>query len=172
MTSKDFKKIILDKIKEVLKQRHFKKSGQSFKYSNGDLTYYVDLQSSTSSTMTELKVTVNTGIASELLYRLEEKAITSHLRGHFRKRIGDYLTLPRDTWWTVNDTETAITTANEIANIIYKKVWIEFEQITSTEDLIELWLKGMCFGLSDYTRQEYLVMLNGAKEAERKSSGI
>jgi hypothetical protein len=132
----------------------------------------VDLQSSKTSTATELKATVNIGIASELLYKLEEKTITSHLRGHFTKRIGDYLTSPQDTWWTVNDTETAISAANEIANIIDKKVWVEFEQIKSTEDLIGLWLEGKCYGLSDYQRQEYLVMLKGAKEAQRKSSGM
>jgi|KBSMisStaDraftv2_1062788.scaffolds.fasta_scaffold2999971_1 hypothetical protein len=67
MTSKDFKKIITDQIKTVLKPRNFKKTGNNFKFSNGDLTYYVWLQSSTWSTANVLKATINIGIGSELL---------------------------------------------------------------------------------------------------------
>ena len=90
MTSKDYKKTILDKMQDVLRPRQFVKNGQTFKYSNGDLTYYIDLQSSKYSSSEKLTFTVNIGIGSELLYKLEGKTITSHLRGHFSKRIGDH----------------------------------------------------------------------------------
>lgn len=164
MTSKDYKKIILDKIEEILKPRQFRKGGQTFKHSNGDLIYYVDLQSSKFSTATELKVTINIGIGSELLYKLEGKTITSYLRGHFSKRIGDYLSPAQDIWWTIIDAHIATYAAEEIASIIANKVLSEFDKIKSTQDLIELWLKGICFGLSDYQRQEYLVMLERAQQ--------
>ncbi len=159
MTSKDYKKIILDNMQVALKLRQFKKSGQLFKYSNGDLTYYIDLQSSKYSTATELTFTVNIGIGSELLYELEGKRITSHLRGHFTKRIGDYLLPPHDIWWTINNTETTNNAAKEIVDIISNKTLDEFQKIKSTKDLIDIWLTGMCFGLSDLQRQEYLALL-------------
>jgi hypothetical protein len=155
MTSKDYKKIITDKIKEVLKPRHFKKTGNNFKFSNGDLTYYVGLQSSTTSTATFLKATVNIGIGSELLYRLEEKYITSHLQGHFSKRIGDYLEQPYDKWWTIDNEEAATSAAHEIAEIIKDKVLVEFDRIKTTEDLVSYWKQDNYAGLTVYQLKEY-----------------
>ena len=159
MTSKDYKKIILDKMHDVLKLRQFKKSGQLFKFTNGDLTYYIQLQSSKYSTATELNFTINIGIGSEQLYKLEGKTITSHLRGHFAKRIGYYLIPPRDIWWTIINDETANNTATEVADLISKNILTEFEQIKSTKDLINLWLTGKYFGLSTLQVQEYLALL-------------
>jgi hypothetical protein len=159
MTSKDYKKIITDKIKEVLQPRHFKKIGNNFKFSNGDLTYYVGLQSSTSSTGSFLKATINIGIGSELLYRLEEKYITSHLQGHFSKRIGDYLDELHDNWWTIDSAEAATSAGSEIAEIINDKVLREFDSIKTTKDLIRYWKQGNYAGLTDYQLKEYLSLL-------------
>jgi hypothetical protein len=159
MTSKDYKKIITDKIKEVLQPRHFKKIGNNFKFSNGDLTYYVGLQSSTSSTESFLKATVNIGIGSELLYRLEEKYITSHLQGHFSKRIGSYLDQLHDKWWTIENVDDATSAATEIAKLINDKVLVEFDNIKTTNDLVRYWKQGNYAGLTDYQLKEYLSLL-------------
>jgi hypothetical protein len=172
MTAKDYKKIITDKIKEVLKQRHFKKTGSNFRFSNGDLIYYVGLQSSTTSTATFLKVTVNIGIGSELLYRLEEKYITSHLQGHFTKRIGNYLDKPYDKWWTVDNGEVATSAAQEITKIINDKVLSEFDVIKTTDDLVNYWKKGNYAGLTDYQLKEYLSLLNKAKLSGKASGNM
>ncbi|MBL0135310.1 MAG: DUF4304 domain-containing protein [Chitinophagaceae bacterium] len=72
MTSKDFKKIIFDKLTEVLKPTGLKKSGSTYSSSNGDLTYFINLQSSQSSTATMLKATVNIEIHSATVYKLQD----------------------------------------------------------------------------------------------------
>lgn len=172
MTSKDYKKIITDKIKEVLKLQLFKKTGNNFKYSNGDLTYYIGLQSSSSSTSSFLKATVNIGIGSELLYRLEGKYITSHLQGHFTKRIGNYLEPSQDKWWTIEYEEAATSAANEISKIINGKVIAEFERIKTTEDLVNYWNQGNYAGLTAYQLKEYLSLLDNAKLSDQTSNGM
>ena len=172
MTSKDYKKIITGKIKEVLQPRHFKKTGNNFKFSNGDLTYYIGLQSSTSSTATFLKATVNIGVASELLWRLEEKYITSHLQGHFSKRIGNYLDQSHDKWWTIDNEEAVTSAANEIAKLINDKVLAEFDRIKTTQDLVSYWKQGNYAGLTDYQLKGYLSLLEKAKSSGYTSNGM
>jgi hypothetical protein len=163
MTSKDFKNIILERVSELLKPRHFKKSGNGFKYSNEDLTYYIGLQSNKYSTSDILSVTFNLGIASELLYKLQGKLITSHLQGHYLKRIGDYLEKPIDKWWTIKSEPLAIIATNEIATIIDKKVIPEFDSIVKTEDLINIWLAEASKDLNNIETQEYLALLSNAQ---------
>jgi len=165
MTSKDFKKIITQKIKEVLNPRHFKKTGNNFSLSNGDLTYNIGLQSSTSSTATILKVTVNIEIGSTLLWKLEEKHITSHLQGHFFKRIGNYLDHSNDKWWMIDNEECANSAADEIAKLINDKVLGEFDKIRTTQDLVSYWKQGNYAGLTDYQLKEYLTLLNNARSS-------
>ena len=160
MTSTDYKKVILDKVSDLLKPRHFKKRGQSFKFSNGDLTYYIGLQSSKYSSSKILTVTFNTGIASELLYKLQGKIITSHLQGHYLKPIGDFLEQPTDKWWTIESMNLAINAAEEISTIISKKVLIEFDKITKTEDLINIWMNNSSQEFNNTETQEYLVLLS------------
>jgi hypothetical protein len=172
MTSPDYKKIILQRVDALLKPRHFKKSGQSFKYCNGDLTYYIGLQSSKYSTSKILTVTFNTGIASELLYKLQGKVITSHLRGHYLKRIGDYLEQPKDKWWIIDSEDLAYNAAEEIATIISKKVVPEFDTITKTDDLINIWMNLVLKDLINIEIQQYLVLLSKAQEYSSKNSGM
>jgi hypothetical protein len=172
MTSKDYRKIINDKVGDVLRPRQFKKSGNTFKYSNGNLTYYIETQSSKSSTARVLQVTVNVGIGSELLYKLEEKFITSHLRGHFTRRIGQYLEATQDKWWTIDNVDAALSAAHEIASIINDKVLKEFDTIRTTDDLINLWMQGKYYGLTEYQRQQYLSILGNWEKSQVKSSGM
>ena len=108
MTSKDFKKIIIDKLTEILKPNGFKKSGSTFSSSNGDLTYFVNLQSSQSSTPTILKTTVNIEIYSATVYKLQDTSLPEKWSRHFTERIGSLLDNPHDKWWTIENKKQAI----------------------------------------------------------------
>ncbi|RYE43398.1 MAG: DUF4304 domain-containing protein, partial [Sphingobacteriales bacterium] len=88
MNSKDYNKIILDKLNEVLKHRCFKKKGQVFTYSNGDLTYYIGIQNRQSTMSDVLKVTVNTEIASVLISRYDDTSLPIEQQRHYTRRIG------------------------------------------------------------------------------------
>ena len=162
MSSRDYKKIISDKLKEALKERLFKKRGQVFSYSNGDLTYYIEIQNSQSSTTDVLKVTVNIEIASALISNLDDTSLPIKHQRHYTHRIGDYLDDRQDKWWIVSSHRSAEIAADEIVSIINNKVLPNFESLTTTKDLAGLWKKGGYIGITEGQRKHYLSLLEKA----------
>ena len=65
--SKDFKKSILCDLKDFLKPLGYNKSNTTFELNSEEFIYYVQIQSSQSSTSEVLKLTVNLGILSKRL---------------------------------------------------------------------------------------------------------
>ena len=59
--------------------------------SNPELTYYIELQSSRSSTADIFIVTVNTGITSTLITKLDDISLSAEHQRHYTRRIGAYL---------------------------------------------------------------------------------
>ena len=163
MTSKDFKKIIVDRMNEVLKSKGFKKSGSTFSYSNGDLTYLINIQSSQSSTATRLKVTVNIEIYSSTVYKLQDTSLPEKWSRHFTERIGSLLDNPQDKWWIIENGNQADDAANEIADITNNKVLTTFDNLKTTNDLATLWRQNKCPGLTEHQRKEYLSLLDTIK---------
>lgn len=70
--SKEYKKIIIDSLGLLLKPLGYKRQGSVFIFSINDLTYYISLQSSQSSTAQRLKVTVNIEMSSLRLDRFRD----------------------------------------------------------------------------------------------------
>jgi hypothetical protein len=163
MSSKEYKKIILDRLTEVLKPNGFKKTATTFFSSNGDLTYFIKLQSSQSTTLTTLKATVNIEIYSALVYKLQDTGIPEKWIRHYTERIGLLLNSPHDKWWIIENENEAVKTANEIADIIKEKVFTVFGKLTTTNDLAELWRQNKCPGLTEYQRKEYLKLVDMGK---------
>ena len=159
MSSKDYKKIITDKLNEALKERKFKKRGHFFSYSNGDLTYYLGIQSSQSSTTDVLKLTVNTEIASALIAKLDDLSLPIEHQRHYTRRIGSYLHDQPDKWWTVDSHHSAEIAANEIINIVSSKVIPNFEALGTTNDLARLWNDGGYIGITEGQRKHYLSLI-------------
>ncbi len=163
MSSKDFKKIIVDKLSETLKPRHFKKSGNIFSFSNGDLTYFVGIQSSQNSTTETLKVTVNTEIASALISKLDDISIPIKHQRHYTRRIGAYLDDSPDKWWIINNTDLAKKSANEISELIITKVIPTFDSLKTTDDLANLWRNGGYIGITQGERKNFLNLLDNCR---------
>lgn len=163
MPSKDFKKIIIDKLSDILKPKKFKRSGNTYSLSNGDLTYFINVQSSMSSTAATLKLTLNIEIYSSLIYKLEDTSIPEKRSRHFTRRIGSFLENPDDKWWAIESDNQANDAADEIAEIILTYVLPTFEKLTTTTDLATLWRQNKCPGLTDYQRKEYLSLLDMVK---------
>jgi len=65
--SKDYKKVIIHGLSSLLKPLGYKRTGNVYTFQMNDLTYYVSLQSSQSSTAQQLKVTVNIEMSSARL---------------------------------------------------------------------------------------------------------
>jgi hypothetical protein len=163
MASKEYKKIILDKIHERLKPRGFKKSGGNFTKTTGDMTYFVNIQSSRESTAETLKTTVNLEIASMTIAKIEDDLLPIKYRRHWTERIGFFLDRPSDKWWTVFNEEEAEKASKEIVDIIEKKVLVEFERLKTTTDLVNLWKNDKCPGLTDKQRLKYLQLMDSIK---------
>jgi len=163
MTSKDFKKIIIDRLTEILKPNKFKKSGSTFSFSNGDLTYFLNIQSSQSSTATLLKVTVNVEIYSSTVYKLQDTSLPEKWSRHFTERIGFFLDNSQDKWWIIENEKEAAKAANEISDTIDNKVLPTFDKLKTTNDLAALWRQNKCPGLTEHQRKEYLSLLDTVK---------
>jgi hypothetical protein len=159
MNSKDYKKIILDKLTSELKERDFKKKGNVYSFSNGDLTYFIGVQSSQSSTADVIKLTLNTEIASALISKLDDTSLPIEHQRHYNRRIGFYLDAKQDKWWTVESVDTAKKAVNEISEIITQKVIPNFDTLKSTSDLETLWRNGGWLGITEGQRKHYLSLL-------------
>ncbi len=156
MTSKDYKKIITDKLSGLLKPRQFKKTGNNFYFSNGDLTYFVGLQSSQSSTADTLKATINIEIASTPLAKVDDTGLPEKHVRHYNSRIGFFLEKQDDKWWTINNVDTADKSADEINEILLTSVFKLFDALQSTKDLADQWRQNKCIGLTEGQRKYYL----------------
>ncbi|TCC86451.1 DUF4304 domain-containing protein [Pedobacter frigiditerrae] len=159
MNSKDYKKVITDKLTTELKERHFKKKGNVFSFSNGDLTYFIGVQSSQNSTADVLKLTVNTEIASAIISQLDDISLPIEHQCHYNRRIGFYLDDKQDKWWTLQSINSAEKAANEIIEIIIEKVIPNFDTLKSTSDLATLWRDGGWIGITEGQRKNYLSLL-------------
>jgi hypothetical protein len=160
MNSKDYKKVIIDKLTSDLKERHFKKKGNVFSLSNGDLTYFIGLQSSQSSTADFLKLTVNTEIASAIISKLDDIGLPIEHQRHYNRRIGAYLDDKQDKWWTVQSIDSAEKAASEISSIVREKVLPNFDTLKSTSDLAALWRNGGWIGITEGQRKHFLSLLD------------
>lgn len=163
MTSKDFKKIIIERLKEVLKPIGFKKNGSTFSFTNGDLTYFINIQSSQSSTATILKVTVNIEIYSSIIYKLQDTSLPEKWSRHYTQRIGAMFDTHQDKWWTIENGKEATEAANEIADITNNRVLPTFDKLKTTNDLADLWRQSKYTGLTENQRKEYLSLLDTLK---------
>jgi hypothetical protein len=162
MSTKDFKKLILDRLSIVLKQQHYKKKGNNFSYSNGDLTYFIELQSSNSSITDILKITVNTEIASSVISKFDDTSLPIEHQRHYTRRIGSYFIDEPDKWWTLDSLSSAETAANEIVDIINDKIIPHFKELQSTKDLATLWETGSYKGVTEGQRNKYLSLIDKA----------
>lgn len=160
MQSPDFKKHLLTLMSDMLKQKGFKRSGSNFAHSNGDLTYYVNLQSSRSSTSSCLRVTINIEIFSSFIYEIEDTSLPARHSRHFSCRVGFYLEPPQDLWWEIADGDTLSTAEGEISRMLTDYVLPEFASIPTSQHLIDMWRQGKAPGLTEKKRLDYLRMIS------------
>lgn len=160
---KRLKKSIANKLNDTLKPKGFKKSGDTFSFSNSDLTYFINIQSSKDTTLAKLKLTLNIEIYSSLVYKLQDTSLTERLSRHFVQRIGFILDNPHDKWWIIESSKEANDAANEIADIANNKVLPIFDKLKTTNDLAILWRQNEGPGLTEHQRKEYLGLLNSVK---------
>jgi hypothetical protein len=156
----EHKNTILSRVYSVLKPEGFKKKGQLFTSERDSVVLFIQLQSSTSSTASVLKATVNLGIFSRAVAaRIGHVREPSILEAHWRQRIGHLTADHHDKWWTVQTGPEAGRAGDEIAEVLASRALPVMLSLASTEKLKELWQTGSGGGLTEYQRREYLLAL-------------
>ena len=161
--SKGYKKKIVDNLNELLKHAGYKRNGNVYSHVTGDITHFISLQSSMTSTASVLKITVNVEISSARLADFRDERMPSSADRHYHQRIGQFMNERPDKWWVIGNLQEADQAAGEIALIISEKILPYLNTFKSTDDLIKLWQKGISHGVTDAQRRHYLKLL-GAGE--------
>jgi hypothetical protein len=158
-TSKEYKKLITDLVTACLKPQGFKHKGSTYERTNSELTQYISLQSSGTSTNRLLKLTVNIEMASSVLASFGDDRIPIRKHRHTHQRIGYYMNTQQDKWWVIDSEHSAANAANEIIDALTNKVLPELNLLVSTEDLVNRLKLGNGLGLTEIQHKHYLKLL-------------
>ena len=159
MASGKFKKIIIEPLAFILKPLGFKRKGNIFSRATPDLTYYIGLQSSQSSTASVLKITLNIEIFSSKLCELSDSSLPAQDQRHYHKRIGWFMDKPDDKWWLIDSEKNAALASVEINDLVANMVIPDFEKLKSTDDLHQMFKDGKSPGLTQGQMKHYLELL-------------
>lgn len=161
----EFKRV-LDAVTALLKPLGFSKRGRSFfRHVDGNLAL-IEFQRSIYNHLHSLKFTINVGIILGKLADREWDIKKSNIAdAHLRERIGMFLSIPRDRWWTF-DTESSTDSADlaigEILPLLRDRALPYLNQNLSDDALITLWESGRSPGLTETLRTRYLAKLKQA----------
>ena len=135
-------KSVLSDMHAVLKPAGFK-IGQNFKRETPESMQYVNLQRSSSSTATRVRLTVN--VASDLKAIRRWLGATRPVQGytdcHFRRRIGQYAG-SGDQWWNVFDQRSADLAGAEIRELLTTLVLPDLDRLSKEEGLEQFYVAG------------------------------
>jgi len=155
MALQDWKKLVAAPTAELLKKRGFRKSGGRFSAERADAVMVVAFQSSQMTDRNHLKVTVNLSIRLKGL----QDAWSDIGGAHWAQRVGHFMAIPSDHWWTCNSDEEAKRAGEQIAALLERAALPEIERLASAEALRALWASGQSPGLTEKQRTDFLSML-------------
>ncbi|HEY8781675.1 MAG TPA: DUF4304 domain-containing protein [Mucilaginibacter sp.] len=158
--SKDYKLIIINGLSSLLQPLGYKRKGNVYTLPINDLTYYISLQSSQTSTAQRLKVTVNIEMSSARLAVFRDERMPPSAHRNYHERIGNYTEEKKDKWWVINNLQEAALASEQIYYLLANKVLPEITLFKSTDDLIAFWKKGNCKGITEFQREHYLRLLD------------
>jgi Domain of unknown function (DUF4304) len=130
----------------ALRPRGFKKRGANFSKPVGDLVHLISLQSSTSSTRSDARVTVNLAVWCKLLD--DSDAAPSVWTAHWRCRIGGLLLSSSDVWWPLTSDDSLAIAASEIIAALEAYGIPALNRFPTAAALLALWDSGESPGLT------------------------
>ncbi len=117
MSAEDHKKTVLATMQALLKPCGFRKKATTFWREVDGLVHLVSLQSSSGSTSSTAKVTVNIAVTAPLALNSWD-SVHSVWSGHWRERLGFLAPGGSDVWWQLHDAASAATAAEEIGTLL------------------------------------------------------
>ncbi len=163
MSSEKHRKQIGLAVATALKPLGFRRKGQVFTRQFDELTHILSLQSSTSSTASFLKITVNLGVwVSSLAAGRSKPDLWS---AHWRVRLGSLMPKQNDCWWEIASDHDAELATKQILEAIQTYAVPQFAQLVTKDALVALWRSGRSPGLTDFERKRYLDKIEHASVA-------
>ena len=132
----------------------FRRKGLVFTRQLGEVTHILSLQSSTSSTASVLKLTVNLGVWVSSLAQAGSKP--DLWSAHWQERLGFLMPQRIDYWWEISSDRDAERATREIVEAIQMHAVPQLEQLASKNALVALWRTGRSPGLTAFQTKRYL----------------
>ena len=157
-----FKELITS-LTPLLKQMGFNKKANSF-YLEVNKNYgVVNFQKSRESTKDLVKFTINFGVYSDVLGKLEYDYYNSVKpdieQCHWHSRVGNFMPDGSDYWWTVNISDDLNNINTNVVNVVQNVIIPQINKRLSDEGLIYCWMNETFAGTTEIGRFKYLTTL-------------
>jgi len=161
-----FKKIIKI-LTPLLKQMGFNKKANNF-YLEADKYYgVVNFQKSRDSTKEVVLFTINLGVYSNVLGRLQyghsDSLKPEVEQCHWQSRVGSFMPGSPDYWWEVTISDNLDSITSNVREVIQSIIVPEISKRLSDEGLIHCWMNESYAGTTEIGRFKYLTTLLKAK---------
>jgi hypothetical protein len=158
MSTAPLKNVVLALMAELLRPVGFRKAGSLFTRALPTVFHLISLQSSTSSTASSLRVTVNIAVWVPSLAEATQRPDVSS--SHWRQRIGTLMPEHSDRWWTVTTKREAPSAAADMIAAVQQFALPALAALETSAALADLWESGASPGLTEFQAQRYLHRLH------------
>lgn len=163
----DIFKELIKALTPILKPMGFSKKGNSFYLEVGKNYGIVNFQKSRDSTKDVTKFTINFGIYSDILGRLQydynSSAKPEVEQCQWRARVGAFMPGSPDYWWNVNTSDNLSGITSNVMEVVQSIVVPEINKRLSDEGLINSWINDSYAGTTEIGRFKDLTILLKAK---------
>lgn len=159
----DIFKELIKELSPLLKQTGFNKKGNNFYLEAGKNYGVVNFQKSRESTKDIVKFTINFGIYSDALGRLQydynSSAKPEVEQCHWEARVGSFMPGSPDYWWNVSISDNLSGITSNVMETVQSIIVPEINKRLSDEGLINSWMNDNHAGTTEIGRFKYLTTL-------------
>lgn len=159
----DIFKELIKTVTPLLKQMGFNKKGNNFYLEAGKNYGVINFQKSRDSTKDVVLFTINFGVYSNVLGRLQygysDSAKPEVEQCHWQSRVGNFMPGSPDYWWNVNISDTLSSIISNVVEVVQNIVVPELNKRLSDEGLINSWMNESYSGTTEIDRFKYLTTL-------------
>lgn len=159
----DIFKELITTLTPLLKQMGFNKKANSFYLELNKNYGIVNFQKSRESTKEIISFTINFGVYSDVLGKLEydynNSAKPSVEQCHWQSRVGSFMPDSSDYWWKVNISDDLNNITTNVAKVVQNVIIPEINKRMSDEGLISCWMNETFAGTTAIGRFKYLTTL-------------
>jgi hypothetical protein len=163
----DLFKELINALTPILKPMGFSKKGNSFYLEAGKNYGIVNFQKSRESTKDVVKFTINCGVYSDTLGRLQydynSSAKPEVEQCHWEARVGSFMPGSPDYWWNISASENLSGIVTNVIKTVQSIIVPEINKRLSNEGLINSWMNDTYAGTTEIGRFKYLTTLLKSK---------